>query len=272
MQLRSSEILWHKENLINIGIRSLPRDWKYVAWIDADVVFSRPDWVAETIHQLQIYKVVQMWTHSIDLGPDQQPIANCRSIMDTHMRDRAILKPITTGRKNANSAVGRGPGVWGRTEGYAGSGAETGTLHPGYAWAATRDAIEGLGGLGDIGILGSGDRHMAYALLGEVERSCHSQMAPSYRKYWVDWQSRADRCVQRRVGSVPGTLLHYWHGSKQHRRYQDRWRILIDNNFDHEKDICYDAHGVLALTGRNWRLRDDIINYFSVRNEDSIDL
>lgn len=275
IQLRSPEILWHKENLINIGIRNLPADWQYVAWIDADVQFVRPDWAAETVHQLQIYRIVQMWSHSIDLGPDQQPIATCRSLMDSYTKDRAILRPIVTGRTNAQSAVGRGPGLWvgtGRDYYDLSCAVAPGMLHSGYAWAARRASIADLGGLGDIGILGSGDRHMAYALLGEVSRSWNNSVHQAYKNYWLEWQERAETYIQRKVGVVPGTLLHYWHGSKQHRRYQDRWKVLVDNAFDPHKDLKYDPQGVLSLTGKNWTLRDDIINYFAVRNEDSIDL
>lgn len=50
--MRSFDELWHKENLINIGIASPPADWQYVAWIDADVSFSNPCWAVETVQQL----------------------------------------------------------------------------------------------------------------------------------------------------------------------------------------------------------------------------
>ena len=83
IQLRSPSILWHKENLANIAVRHLPAEAEYVAFVDADIQFARPDWVQETLHQLQIYRVVQMWTHSIDLGPEFQPIAQCCSLFHT---------------------------------------------------------------------------------------------------------------------------------------------------------------------------------------------
>jgi hypothetical protein len=145
-------------------------------------------------------------------------------------------------------------------------------MHTGYAWAARRSAISDLGGLGDIGILGSGDRHMAYALLGQVDKSFPVGISKSYVNYWNRWQDRAETYIQRKVGVVSGTVNHYWHGSKQHRRYQDRWKILVGDGYDPELDIKYDFQGVLQLTGRNIRLRDDLIQYFNVRNEDSIDL
>ena len=48
IRLRSPHTLWYKENLINIAIARLPRDWEYVAWLDADIQFLRPDWVTQT--------------------------------------------------------------------------------------------------------------------------------------------------------------------------------------------------------------------------------
>jgi hypothetical protein len=258
IQLRSPEILWHKENLINIGMSRLPQDAEYVAWIDADIQFARPDWVQETLHQLQIYKVVQMWSHSIDYGPEHQPIAQCGSLFASYLKDRQVLQPIV---RHAN-AQQRNPGSY----------PFKGLMHTGYAWAARRSAINDLGGLGDIGILGSGDRHMAYALLGQVDRSFPLGISKSYVDYWNRWQDRAERYIQRKVGVVNGTANHYWHGSKQHRRYQDRWKILVQDGYNPDLDLKYDFQGVLQLTERNIKLRDDLIQYFNVRNEDSSDL
>ena len=287
IQLRSPEIMWFKENAQTIALSHLLRDHadaEYIAFVDADIHFTRPDWVVETIHQLQIYRVVQMWSVSIDLAPDsehnatayQQPIAQCQSLMYSYMKDRAILNPINRklarqGNGEGNpSATGRGPGIFQNTKPdlYAGVARAPGLLHTGYAWAWRRSALADVGGLGDIGILGSGDRHMAYALLGEVGRSMHPALHESYKHYWFEWQRRAEEHIKRKVGIVPGTLLHYWHGSKQFRRYQDRWKILIENNFDWRTDLKKDVQGLWSLTERNWQLRDDLIGYFQVRNED----
>lgn len=261
IQLRSPDVLWHKENLINIGMSRLPHDAEYVAWIDADVQFARPDWVQETLHQLQIYKVVQMWTHNVDYGPEHQPIAQCGSLFASYLKNKQVLQPIVR-NPNAQNGNGANPGAY----------PFKGLMHTGYAWAARRSAISDLGGLGDIGILGSGDRHMAYALLGQVGKSFPVGISQSYVNYWNRWQERAEHYIQRKVGVVSGAINHYWHGSKQHRRYQDRWKILVGDGFDPERDLKYDFQGVLQLTERNIRLRDDVIQYFNVRNEDSIDL
>jgi hypothetical protein len=55
LRFRTDDEVWFKENLINRAVAALPEDWKYMAWVDADIEFARPNWVGETIHQLQHY-------------------------------------------------------------------------------------------------------------------------------------------------------------------------------------------------------------------------
>ena len=50
VQVRGRQELWYKENLLNIGIARLPACAKYIAIVDADLVFTRPDWAQETLH------------------------------------------------------------------------------------------------------------------------------------------------------------------------------------------------------------------------------
>jgi hypothetical protein len=48
--------------------------------------------------------------------------------------------------------------------------------------------------------------------------------------------------------------------------------VLVEDHFDPLEDLKYDTQGVLQLTGHNLKLRDDVLQYFKVRNEDSVDL
>lgn len=256
-KVQTSSELWVKENLINIGIGRLPHDWKYVAWIDADVMFARPNWVGETIHQLQHYKVVQMFSQAQDLNSDYNYIQPHRSFADCYLKG----VPKST-RHGAGYYYGgkprKGPVLW----------------HPGFAWAARRDAIDELGGLIDFAILGSADNHMAHALIGCVEESVHAKIHPRYLERLKEWQWRAEKHIRRNVGCVDGLLLHNWHGPKVDRKYKDRWRILVDGKFNPDMDIKYDWQGLLQLQDRgiprSIKLRDDIMTYFRGRNEDAL--
>lgn len=240
IQLRTNQEIWHKENMLNIGISKLPKDWQYVAWIDADVSFARPDWVLETIQQLQHYKIVQMFSSAFDLGPNFEPFQKHKGFVFSYLENLAPSKDYSN---------------W----------------HPGFAWAATRDAINDLGGLLDTAILGAADRHMAHALL-EINQGLHKTLTDNYKNNIDRWQQRCNKHIKKNVGYVSGILFHYWHGKKKDRRYGERWSILTSNRFDPEIDLKRDWQGLWQLTERNLKLRDDIMKYFRARNEDSIDL
>ncbi len=260
IQLRSPAQMWHKENLLNIAMQRLPADAEYIAWIDADIAFARPDWVVETIHQLQHFQIVQMFSHAQDVSPNHD-LGNGRILSKPQ---QSFLCSWATGETLPDYLRG-GPG--GQSYGSYPAGQ---LWHTGYAWAARRSAINDLGGLGDIGLLGSGDHHMAAALIGKVANTIHGKMHPNFLKYWARWQDRAEKHIKRNIGYVPGLILHYWHGSKVSRRYVDRWKILVEEKYDPELDLSYDFQGVLQLTDRNIRLRDRVREYFRVRDEDSV--
>jgi hypothetical protein len=248
LQLRTSTELWHKENALNLLMARLPADWKYVAWIDADVHFARPNWAQETLHSLQHYSVVQPWGECLDLGPDGQVVnENMPSMMHQYIHATgwdANLDPYYSKERG----------------------------HCGYAWAARREAIDALGGLLDASILGANDHHMSLGLVGEIEKSYNGQMSPQFKHALAQWESRAEEHIKRNVGYIPGLIMHNWHGAKKYRRYIDRWQVLVKHQYDPYVDIKRDSQGLYVLTGNKIGLRDDLRAYFRQRNEDSIEV
>jgi hypothetical protein len=235
--------IWHKENLINVGLSRLPPDWKYVAWIDADIEFLRKDWALETVHQLQHYMMVQMFQTAIDTGPTGEAFNTYRGFAWSFVTGQPYPK------KN------RYYPYW----------------HPGFCWAARREAIDHVGGLIDFAVLGAGDHHMAMSLIGKGADSVPKGLNENYMKMVLAWQERAAQMVKHDIGFVPGTILHNWHGKKKDRKYWDRWQILVENKFDPSVDIHRDWQGIYQLTPHKPILRDQIRAYFRQRNEDSID-
>lgn len=245
LQLRTKSEIWHKENALNLIIQRLPADWKYVAWIDADITFARPDWAQETLHLLQHYDIIQMFSHAQDLGPNHEPLLGFRSFMYSYQEGLEPTSPYDY---------------------YSGL-----DWHPGYCWAARRSAIDNLGGLIDRAILGSADRHMAASLIGRVDSSYHPKVSLPYKKMLRIWQDRALKYIKKNVGHMEGLIFHHWHGKKANRGYTTRWKILYEDNYNPELDLKRDSQGLFQITDRNIKLRDDIRKYFRARNEDSID-
>lgn len=253
VQVRTRSELWHKENMINLGINYLTQidpGWQYVAWIDGDIHFQRPDIISETAHQLQHYDWVQMFSHAIDLGPELQPLKTHSGFMWSYQQN--------------NFCPPKGPGNGGY---YA---YKTGFWHPGYAWAARRRAFNRVSLL-DIGILGAGDHHMALSLIGAAPKSLPHNVTRGYREAVMGWQDLVISEFKMNVGYVPGTITHYWHGSKNNRKYVERWKVIVENKFDPSTDLFRDGQGLYVLATNNHRqirLRNQIRQYFRQRNED----
>ncbi|WP_158800834.1 hypothetical protein [Acidisoma sp. L85] len=239
--VRARTPLWCKERLINLALARLPDDWKYVAWIDADIRFRKAEWAVETVHALQQYDVVQPWSDCYDLGPNDDHLQAHRSFCRLWHEGRPIIPSGSAGYQFA---------------------------HPGYAWAATRQALDWTGGLIDTAILGAGDHHMALALINRVTESVPSGISASYLRMLLAWQTRA-RHIAGNISYVPGTIEHLWHGPKDKRAYVDRWGILTTNAYDPDHDIKRNVWGVWELAGNKPALTRAIDRYLRSRDEDS---
>lgn len=254
IQVSTTDEMWHKENLLNIATNHLPLDWQYVAYVDADTAFTRTDWVQETLQMLQHYHVVQMFSKSLDLGPTFEPLPDV-PIFNSFMASYQAGLEFPLARKGDSYYIPNST-YW----------------HPGYAWAYRRSAINDVGGLGDIGILGSSDLHMAAALIGKIEYTIQRNYNHTYLDYWKRWQDDASKHINGNVGHVDGLLLHYFHGAKKHRNYNTRNQILVQYDFNYLTDIMKDNQGLYKWRGNKPGLRDAVRRYFAQRNEDSIEV
>lgn len=254
LQLRTWSELWNKENAINLGVAHAVRlhpEIRYIAWLDADIQFVNPHWAQDTMHQLQHHPVVQVFRDCVDLGPRGE-------VLQTHL-------------SFCHQHVSGVPRIIERAHGY-GEGRKGVFPHPGFGWAARREAWDAMGGLIDWAILGAGDHHMALAMVGLGHLSMPGGVSDAYRRRVATFQSRCERFLRRDVGFVDGTILHHWHGKKRDRGYTTRWKILTDHKFDPDQHIFRDAQGLYQLDPDQIGLRDGIRRYLKSRNEDSIDI
>ena len=266
IQLRTQHELFHKENLLNIGVRSFPKDWKYGAVIDADLTFTRQDWALEAIHQLQMYDFVQLFSSysdlsGVDLGHGHRLIQTNNSFAaNYHDLGHVVPKHYANGGWKAG-ADDYAPGQMTKTT-VRRVGATGG------AWAFRRSAFDTVGGLLERCILGHGDWFMAFGLLGELAPDMHvGGYSPDYLQYIRGWQERA-AVLKKNVGFVDGHILHHFHGPKTLRGYGNRDTLLVKHSFSPHYDVHPDWQGVLQLTPDKPRLRDDIRRYFLSRSED----
>ena len=282
LQLRTSCEFWHKENALNLLAERLPPECRYIAVFDADIQFARPDWAQEILHLLQHFDVIQPFSDAQDLGPDDEPLPGhlsksflyrwCEQGIPPH--DPAFLGN-TKLKWTVNGAISKERRVRSlvtdqrQLRPYL-AGAEG--WHPGLAWCYRRSAWDHLGGMMDWLPTGSGDWHMANALIGNLTGAVDSRHSPGYLRNCRIWEERAAGVRDNPnggLGYMPGLLLHSYHGSKGNRQYAHRHKFVINVGFDPDYDLKRDSQGLWQLTGRNLKLRDGLRMYARMRNEDS---
>ncbi len=275
VQLRTTCELFHKENILNQVIKRFPPDWKYGAIVDADFHFTRHDTGLETIHQLQHYDWVQMFSNYADLsgetyGTGHRVIGTNSGFAFNYIQNGYQLP---AGYEN---------GGWRKAGADAnddyhyamamGRGALPGVGATGGAWAFRRSAFDICGGLLDRCILGHADWFMTFGLVGEEAPDMHVDgYSADYRQYIHAWQQNAAK-LKKNIGYVDGFATHFFHGSKQRRAYASRDLILVKNGYTPTYDIKTDWQGVYQLTPDKPGLRDDIRRYFISRTEDDPNL
>ena len=239
LRLKTDIPLWHKENMINVGIKKLlPTNWKAIAWIDADVEFENTSWALDTLKILNGSKdIVQLFSHCCDLDNDGFSMSVFNSFGYQYIKTKSYSN--------------KGINFW----------------HPGYAWACTRKAYDKVNGLYDLGILGSGDHNMALSIINCGAKSINGSVHENYKQSILNYQCKISTL---RLGYVPGVIRHFYHGTKKSRQYSERWKILADHQYDPINHITYDNNGIIIPTAEfPNKLKEDILNYFKERNEDN---
>jgi hypothetical protein len=238
LQIRSETPLWHKENMINLAVKNLlPKNYKAFAWIDADIEFESNTWSLDTLKILNGYKdVVQIFSHAVDMDKDETTLNFFNSFGYSYAKNKQYTS--------------KGLDYW----------------HPGFAWAITRKAYEKIGKLYDVGVLGSGDNIMAFALINKSKHYVNAKYSDDYNNSMLEFQEKAKAL---RLGYVPGVIRHYYHGKKKNRNYVERTTILAKHQYSPIKDITYDKDGIIIPTEDfSNEFKEDIMSYFRERKED----
>lgn len=267
IQLRANSEMFHKENLINIGVSRFPAGWKYGGYSDGDFHFTRHDWALEAIHMLQHHEFVQLFsnyaaltseTSTSDYGHRMYRSNSAFAWNFNHQREfkaakLAILKTdpyYGHAIPQAGFPFGHAPGA------------------PGGAWAWRRNAFDAVGGMLDTCIMGSADWWMAFGLAG-VQSSQPLKSDESVRAYNDTiraWQVKAQKLTQN-IGCVDQFALHFYHGDSSNRAYGTREGLLLNHQFNPLTDLTKNSQGVWEWTGKP-RLRDAVRRLFLDRRED----
>jgi hypothetical protein len=245
--LRATSMAWSKENLLNIAIAHMPQAAQKIATLDADVTFRQAGWATRVVQALDLYPVIQPWSHAIDLGPQDQVMQTFRSFAKAWLSGQPVAGEFHSRTLNG------GPYLY---------------PHPGYAWAWTRTMLDRTGGLFEDGGMGSGDHHMALGMIGQAQASLPPEATQGYKNVVMAWASRAAAVINGKLGYIGDTIEHPFHGRKGDRGYQSRWTMFLDNGFDPGADLKRNTWRVIEFAGNKPDLERDFDNYLRARAED----
>jgi hypothetical protein len=263
VRLRTTDILWQKERLLNIAIEMLPKSCDAVAWLDADVLFERDDWPRETLRLLDRYLMLQLFSRFTDLPRDVLSPGRVPNALLSTGPSFAFLCAIGGHEAELFDSM------WGNRESATPNGIRVErTRQSGLAWAARRELLA-RHGLYDVCILGSGDRPIACAAYGRFENSAQNFIRnEQQRRHYLNWARGFSASVGGRVFYVEGDLCHLWHGELRDRRYRERWRDLAPFAFDPFTDIAIDENGCWRWSSQKPEMHAYVARYFQMRQED----
>ncbi|MBF0199351.1 MAG: hypothetical protein HQL32_16675 [Planctomycetes bacterium] len=249
IQLRTNSILWHKENLINIALKSVGEEYPYVALVDGDILFGNPAWYDDAIAALKSVEIVQLFEHRVLLQPGVQSLPteyDGQVGWGPEERIPGIIKACKDLRlddqvKGARVLI-RGMG------------------NPGYGWAMRKEVLAK--GLYDRLIIGGGDNILAWlALRIELFPSLPNKLQAHYEA----WKSTTSLFTS---SCLSGDLFHLFHGTLERRIYMKRLAVLNHHDYDPAEDVAYDDSGLLMWTGNKPNFQRNMLDYFEYRQED----
>jgi hypothetical protein len=240
-------VLWHKERLLNLGIASLAADVDAVGWFDADVLVRHESFSQAILAALGHCPIVQPWRFTEWLDTDGQyvPWGNRQRWLES-IASRNWTRPPE--RKIASPSFG----------------------HPGLAWAARRETLDAIGGLFDQCPVGSGDTLMAIGFWGDWNTLYLRQYNAAMQQVIRAWEQRAFQVVQGRVGFVDANVSHLWHGSRQSRKYTERYQGLCQLGIDPVRHLEVADNGTWRWASQTPpAIVQYVCDYFAGRREDT---
>lgn len=226
----SDSVLFLKENLWNLAAARTSR--KKLLFLDADVFFSRRDILDAVSESLESHDVIQPFSVAAWLSRDGG---------------------VELTREPSVAAVEKGEQPL------------LGRFHPGFAWGMTREFFDRCDGFYERHPLGGGDAAFVFAMTEGVPRLPKSEShafaeTGSYKAYRAKMLS-----IHPRVGHLAGTVYHRWHGTRDNRKYEERYKFMPPPQ-NGEYPLVKRDDGLLVW--KSSEHSDLAAEYFQSRNED----
>lgn len=242
IKVKLHDVLWVKENLINIGFSSL-EDWQYGCWIDRDIQFTNPGWALESIEKLKSCDILQPFTQCIYLDSKFKT-----SQENNEYFEKKGYNTITSFCEwFCKKEIQENKNILG---------------HAGHVWCINKKFYDKIGGLCDKCIIGGGDGFLAQAMRQNFTHYHYRLSGETYKDY-------CKKSKGAKVDYLDGLILHNYHGDIKERKYSQRFSLFYANGFNIDTDLDYE-NGVLKLSENGKKFKSQIREYFISRNEDNL--
>ena len=210
-RIYTKDLLWHKEALLNAVIKDLPQKFKYVFWLDTDVLFTNKDWLVQGVEELKYNNIIQPFEYCVHLNEGE-------------------LKPsfdVTYEKQFASDPALRHKSLWRsfcanfKTNDLSGDTNYDKHGHVGFAWGAKRSVLETMP-LYDRALIGGCDHLIAHAAAGDILHPCIKKSFTENLSEIEEWSDDFYSLVKGKISYVTGDLHHIWHGDVSKRQYLKR--------------------------------------------------
>jgi len=252
VQVKSNSVLWHKERLLNIALKHIPKEVKYVAWLDCDIIFgNRSSWFIDACEKLKDNNLIQLYSRLYDIFPENLPVnkdllkLSCLSMT----YEKHLLSNGAKSKELNEKKIRSGNGI---------------------AWAAKKEIIQSVGFYDGL-ILGSGDRALIYAAYGDFKNPIdfiRMTNNEKRRNHYEKWAKKFEKLIDGKIGFLENDVYHLWHGKLGNRKYYTRHDEFSKYDFDPENDVHLNEYGCFEWDTNKTELIKYVENYFTARNED----
>jgi len=245
IQVNGGAVLWQKERLLNVALRAVPTEERFIAWLDCDLIFGESNWVCLAEQSLAAHNVVQLFSDYLylDVG-DTGPVRGDETKPPTGY---SFVKQLGSDPEGAFALR------W---------------ANRGLAWAARREIMD-KHGFYDAVIAGQSDRAMAFAMCGRFDKFLSAiDCNKDQEKHYLKWALPFSDSIQKRIGHLPGRIYHLWHDDSQNRKYIEMERIVSSSGFNPETDIYIGVNGSWEWTQPRSKFAASFEQWFANRSED----
>jgi len=248
-RIRTHSLLWHKEGLLNYVIKKLNPQFKFVFWIDTDIIFTNKEWLVDSVNKLQNSKIIQPFEFCIHLEKDEHhpsfDVESYKSFDKPYAMGEKIWRGFAynyiTNKKLHNS------------ENYDTHG------HVGFAWGMQRAALDKIL-LYDKALIGGGDHVMAHAAVNQIPHTCITNAFKADIDTITEWSKQFFLQTKGLLNYTKGDVYHIWHGELEKRQYLKRVKEFTPKA---KKIITRDSNGLYYTNSSD--ILDYTNNYFVTR-------